>query len=190
MNETGYPLLWLDFETSGLDVDLDHVLEFACVLTEPFPGCERLWAHHAVLPLTPKAEARLTATPEAMAMHVRTGLLDESRFAGPVTLDDIETAVIGALDNLGYPLLQLVGTGVSHFDIHLIRRLMPRLYSRLYYGPLDVGQLRRWFRVAGLSLPPETDNLAHRAMPDVERSMFEAGWFLGQLSHLREPARQ
>jgi len=179
-------LLWLGFETTGLDTATCHILEAAVVLTteqiEEVAGGEWLITYREPMPGT------------VTEMHIKSGLIAALNDA--IADDDWFTlyeAEIQILDLLGRELpigtvVTLAGSGIGTYDLPIIRRLMPDLAKRLTYHVHDVGVMRRaYFRAVGAHLTPRTEP-AHRAMADVQQALTEGRAFadLFRTSHRQE----
>lgn len=154
-------LLWLDYETGGLNGRLENgewgmeyypILEVACIVTdgelnqlgEPL----RLVIHHD--------EESLNKCHEwAIKTHTATGLLEEVR-ASTLTLKEAEQAIIEHLKSLGIGKYDrktregaiLAGSSIM-FDRTYMMAQMPELDDYLHYRQLDVSAINltaRFFR--------------------------------------------
>ena len=185
-------ILWLDLETTGLHHS-SPILEVAAVITD--------------MDLNEKARGLWVVNPErgyykngvwlhghkdwvslmpvnVLEMHVASGLIREAKESRH-DLNGVESALASLIqDTCGYgQRVPLGGSGVSHFDLHVIRQQLPVLAEKLTYWTIDVGNVRRFVqRVMGKEF--ERTEIAHRAMPDVEQSIEEAKrlrtWFAGE----------
>lgn len=168
-------LLWLDFETTGLDTSRCHLLEAAVVLTnEKLEEIDR--GEWLTVP-----RKKWWAPQEVMDMHIKSGLLaavnDAETDGDWYAISEIEEIICNILDDTSAVECTLAGSGVGTYDLPIIRRLMPTLAKRLTYHVHDVGVLRRAYRRAtGTDLTPRHEP-AHRAMADVEQSLTEARAF-------------
>lgn len=181
-NDTPEYLLWLDFETTGLD-ETDVPIEVAAVITTA-DTLEELDGYRALI----LADPAMVATCAAHDMHEASGLLPEWLDAAKewnsnrprVPMQGIgwtDTYLCQLLNHLGIEVATLAGSGVATFDLQIIKRLMPGLTARLTYHVHDVGVMRRAYRRAtGHDLTPRTEP-AHRAMADVQQSLTEGRAF-------------
>ena len=179
--ETPEYLLWLDFETTGLDTSTAEIIEVAAVVTRADDQMYEIDGYETLVwTLIPPPDW------DAFEFHEGTGLLadwlcatTDDAAAWPEHLGDAEDSIVGMLDgaNLTSASVTLAGSGVGTFDLPLIRRLMPNLAKRLTYHVHDVGVMRRAYRRAvGADLTPRTEP-AHRAMADVQQSLTEGRAF-------------
>ncbi len=178
--------LWLDLETTGLEVDAE-IVEVAAILTRfNGTGFDQLGRYHAVRALTGKVYDRMGKF--VRDMHAGTGLLTEMATA-PQHLSQIDEGLAAMmksrLNDAGRGTVHLAGSGVSHFDLAHVKRLMPVTAGWLHWRPLDVGQLEEWRKLQGLPTydeanPEEAARKTHRAMDDIAYHVDEAQWYLQQ----------
>lgn len=157
-NET---FLWLDLETTGLDSDIDTIIEAAGIVTDdelrPQGPCFRMLC-------SPLEGGRVNISKWAYLQHSKSGLLDEAIAYGA---DDIK-----ALDNKLVRHLRDVGAGYSlilagsnpTFDREFIRTYMPKTAQHLHsHRTLDASSL---YRIAGGR--PQIEERAHTALDDIK----------------------
>lgn len=188
--------LWLDLETTGLELSRDRIMEVAAIFTGT--DLVELGRNHIVLPLDDIGWERLRGNPFVLGMHAKSGLLAECAERKDVDGHALHTAdryladLIGRLVPAGVEAnIRLAGSGVSHFDLAFVRRWMPRTMEHLDWRPFDVGQMEEWFLHCGLPTyddvhPGEKARKTHRAMDDIEYHLDEARWYVGRL---RDSAR-
>jgi len=175
--ETPEYLLWLDFETTGLDTARCAVLEVAVVLTtETLEEIDR-YGDLVYAPI-----GRVDMADDVRAMHTTSGLLDAYDLEYTVDVEYAERRIIDILAVASVTTCTLAGSGIGTFDLPIIKRLMPNLAARLTYHVHDVGVMRRAYRRAtGHDLTPRTEP-AHRAMADVLQSLIEGRAFADLLA--------
>jgi oligoribonuclease (3'-5' exoribonuclease) len=164
-------LLWMDFETTGLDVNFVSILEVGWMVTDDdlnvlAPVESRIVANN-------DWEVRSKMDEYVREMHTKSELLEALSSSKSHLLVDIETEILDALNlvvkRLGVPdKVVLAGSGVAAYDMQLIRSRMPRLAHRLTYWSFDVSNFRRLGNLFGMDLPSSaTDEPLHRAAPDI-----------------------
>ena len=134
--------------------------------------------------VTPSEEAyfRMMDNDRVRSMHRNTGLLPEldelirSSESSMKSLEFVEHNLLSWLDSsdLDTSTMYLCGSGVSHFDHHLIKSRMPRLNERLRYATIDVSVLWRFqeaFIGEALPMPDVDPSRAHRALYDAHRAV-------------------
>jgi oligoribonuclease len=171
-------LVFLDLETTGLDVEHDDILEVACLVIDDGLVAE-VARYHAIV----MACREFYALPEVVRdMHTKSGLWAEATdpTAKPLLVVDQELAAFlreHAVkineDRTTLVRPQLAGNGI-HFDRGFLRRCLPRSEAELHYRQLDVtsvNELARRFSPLLFEARPRPPASAHRAMADVEESL-------------------
>lgn len=165
-------LVWLDLETTGLDVDSRVILEIATVITDKDL---RVLAEGPDLVIHHPAEVLLQMDAWCRKQHRTSGLLDEARHS-TVTLEQAEsetmTFVARYCPRRACPLC---GNSIC-FDRRFLIRHMPRLDAQLSYRNVDVSTLKE---LAGRWMPQATEGIGdsksskHRARSDILESIEE-----------------
>jgi oligoribonuclease len=179
--------LFCDLEATGKETDVDEIIEAAFILVRA-DTLEEVDRFHALVPPTPEGLLRLVSNPVVLEMHTKNGLLlelaklpTEGRPVGTAWLDEALVNWV-ELDNHVTvdrgDTLHLAGSGIANFDRPLIRRLLPNLDSLLHYAPIDVGVLKRtWKMWCGYEVTQDNANKNHRAMDDAAGHLNEARAF-------------
>lgn len=171
----GGPLVWIDCEMTGLDLDADVLVEIAVVVTDadlaPLDeGIARV--------IRPTAEALAQMSDVVRDMHTQSGLL-------PLLEDGEDVAVVEA-EVLAYVQshvpearkVPLAGNTV-HMDRAFLVKQMPALEAHLHYRNVDVSSIkelaRRWFPRAYFAAPDKTGG--HRALGDILDSIRELQYY-------------
>lgn len=175
MASTTDRLVWIDCEMTGLDIDIDELVEVAVVITD-----------FDLVPVHPGFSIVINPDPSALEnmndfvrnMHVSSGLLDE--IPQGVSLADAEFAVneyiLQYVPNPGQAPLagNTIGT-----DRAFLAKYMPRVDGHLHYRSVDVSSIkelaRRWFPRIYFNAP--TKNGGHRALADILESIRELEYY-------------
>ena len=180
-------LLWLDLETTGLDPQLDSILEVACIIThenlKALYTFTREDVEHtadiidsAVITPTVDAFCRLRENGYVLAMHEKSGLAADLMNPNTPELHDVEDLILYTIET-GMPdsePLYLAGASV-HFDLAFIRVWMPRLAMRLSHRVYDTSTLKAFF---GEFVEHNIVNAGkHRAKNDVEECLAIARFY-------------
>ncbi len=161
----------IDLETTGPDTELDDIVEVGLLLCDQ--SLNIVDSFQRVISPTGQGMDRLLGNDVVRSMHTESGLLAEVRLAAEAGLDhDAELAraeadALALLDRAEAGILSFAGSGIDHFDLPILRRCMPRLVSRGRYWSVDVGSMRRLYRMAtGADLTPINRSKPHRALDD------------------------
>jgi oligoribonuclease len=179
MSDCNYKrLAFLDLETSGLDRERCTILELGIVVTdsELHALARQSWPVKPTRALVGTPPVSFYAELGAMAMHGRSGLLDEcDRIGSPI--ETVEREALAFLIDEQATGGPLCGAGVG-FDRAFLFRQMPELHDQFHYRNFDVSTFRILAELRGVELPPKRE--VHRAIPDLEDAIelakIAAGW--------------
>ena len=171
-------IFWFDLETTGSDAETGQILEIGAVLTDATPQLNII-AKEEWLVNPSEPVDWLSMDPVVLKMHEDNGLRAELVKGRRDTLRavqwdaeaidrDVVSWIFQHVPELsGRDQIPYAGSGVGHFDRAWVRRYMPKLSRRLTYWPLDVGPVRRWYRLLGWQLQnAEEHEIAHRGLQD------------------------
>ena len=153
-------LVWIDCEMTGLDLELDEIVEVAVVITD-----------YDLKPLDHMGEF-------VTQMHTESGLIAE--IPNGVTLAEAEYEV------LEYILKFVPEAGTAPLagntigtDRAFLAKYMPRVDGHLHYRSVDVSSIkelaRRWYPRAYFQAPAK--NGGHRALADILESIRELDYY-------------
>lgn len=175
MSSTSDRLVWIDCEMTGLDVEVDELVEVAVVITDfdlniQGPGLS--------IVIKPDRAALDGMSEFVRAMHVESGLITE--IPNGVSLADAEFAVneyiLKYVPTAGQA--PLAGNTIG-MDRAFIARYMPRVDAHLHYRNVDVSSVkelsRRWFPRIYFNAPVKGGG--HRALPDILESIRELEYY-------------
>lgn len=174
--------VWMDFETTGLDLANDEIVEGAVYVTDT----DNVLVEHegqkcrfdSVIQPSAQGLQRIYANDWVFKTHTANGLLnilENNQGIGAMTFFmELERMLmaLGAEEQQ----YQLCGSGVERFDRHLMLRYWPPFQDIFYYRCRDVSNVREWLEGSALGwmvAPSTIDTSSHRAMPDVLRSVDE-----------------
>jgi oligoribonuclease len=170
------PLVWIDLEMTGLDPDVDVIIEIATIVTDG--QLDRVEAGPDLL-IVPPASALAQMDDIVRTMHTRSGLLDALQHADCTVAEaEAETLAFVRAHVPDPAIAPLAGNSV-HADRMFLRRYMPTLEAHLHYRNVDVSTLkelvRRW-RPRLLEEAPEKSE-RHRALDDITESIEELRFY-------------
>ncbi|HAM25341.1 MAG TPA: oligoribonuclease [Microbacteriaceae bacterium] len=168
-------LVWIDCEMTGLDVEIDELVEVAVVITDfdlnlVDPGFN--------IVIKPDKAAIDNMGDFVRNMHTESGLLEA--IPDGVSLADAEYAVLEYILKF-VPAEQhapLAGNTIGT-DRTFLAKYMPRVDRHLHYRNVDVSSIkelsRRWFPRVYFNAPAK--NGGHRALADILESIRELEYY-------------
>lgn len=172
-------IVFLDTETTGLDLEECHILEIAAVMTD-LSGKKEFGSVNRVI--RPQEGALDHPSFTARDLHEGTGLLDEISLDSSVCIEQAASEIVNMVrENDAGGNIHLSGSGVSEYDRIIIRRIAPELESVFHYRSVDISMIRKILLLMDKDigygdrdpfLPP-----GHRAMADVRQAMAQWEWF-------------
>jgi len=168
-------LVWIDCEMTGLDLELDEIVEVAVVVTDY--DLKLLDPGFNVV-IKPDQSALDHMGEFVTRMHTESGLLAE--IPSGVTLAEAEYEV------LEYILKFVPEAGTAPLagntigtDRAFLAKYMPRVDGHLHYRSVDVSSIkelaRRWYPRAYFQAPVK--NGGHRALADIIESIRELDYY-------------
>jgi len=167
-------LIWIDMEMSGLNPDVDRIIEVAVVITDPR------------LDVVAEGPVLVVHQPDALldsmddwnkGTHAKSGLIERVR-ASTLTEPAVEETVLAFLAGYVPPGASPMCGNSVHQDRRFLTRYMPKLEAYFLYRNLDVSTLkelaRRWKPeiMAGL-----TKHGKHEALADIHESIEELKYY-------------
>ncbi|SMQ67175.1 oligoribonuclease [Plantibacter sp. VKM Ac-1784] len=179
MSTAGDRLVWIDCEMTGLELEVDELVEIAVVITDF--ELNILDPGYSVV-IKPDQSALDNMGEFVTNMHRTSGLLEE--IPTGVSVADAEFQVIEYIqrfvpDESKAPLAgNTIGT-----DRGFLARYMPRLDAHLHYRNVDVSSIkelaRRWYPRVYFNAPSKHGG--HRALADILESIRELAYYRGAL---------
>lgn len=168
------PLVWIDCEMTGLDPDVDVLVEVAVLITDS----ELTVLDEGLdVVIRPTAEALAQMDPFVRDMHTSSGLIEE--FEQGLSLEEASAQVLAYIaERVPAGKALLAGNSVGQ-DKRFLARYMPDVVEHLHYRIVDVSTLkelaRRWYPRAYYQAPPKTGG--HRALGDIRDSLTELRYY-------------
>lgn len=167
-------LIWIDLEMTGLNVDHDHIIEIATVITDSNLA---ILAEGPVLAVYQPEKLLSTMNEWNVKHHGQSGLIDRVR----ASLCDETAAEALTLEFLA----KWVPAGKSPMcgnticqDRRFLWHYMPRLESYFHYRNLDVSTVKilaqRWAPTIAAGLNKNTE---HKALQDIRDSIAELQYY-------------
>ena len=168
-------LVWIDCEMTGLDLEVDELVEIAVVITDY--DLNPVDAGLSIV-IKPDASALENMGEFVRAMHTESGLIEE--IPNGVSLADAEFQVLEYIQRF-VPLegkAPLAGNTIGT-DRMFLAKYMPRVDRWLHYRNVDVSSIqelaRRWYPRAYIHAPAKDGG--HRALADILESIRELAYY-------------
>jgi oligoribonuclease len=171
----GDRLVWIDCEMTGLDLEVDQLVEIAVIVTdfELIPLDEGFQ-----VVIKPDASALAHMNDFVTGMHRTSGLLDE--IPEGITVAEAEFQALEYIQRFvpQEGKAPLAGNTIGT-DRMFLARYMPRLDRWLHYRNVDVSSIkelsRRWYPRAYFNAPSKDGG--HRALADIRESIRELAYY-------------
>ncbi|QJU52909.1 oligoribonuclease [Herbiconiux sp. KACC 21604] len=168
-------LVWIDCEMTGLDLEVDELVEVAVVVTDfdlnlVDPGF--------AIVIKPDDSALANMNDFVTTMHETSGLAEE--IPNGVSLADAEYQVLEYILKFvpGAQQAPLAGNTIGT-DRAFLAKFMPRVDGHLHYRSIDVSSIkelaRRWFPRVYFNAPEKAGG--HRALADILESIRELQYY-------------
>lgn len=169
------PLVWIDAEMTGLDINHDKLLEVAVVLTD---SNLEIIAEGPNLVIWESKETLDKMNDVVMQMHTSSGLYNKV-LDSTVTLSEAQAEIKKFLKRYCVKgESPLCGNSVWQDKIFL-NKYMPEVMDFLHYRIIDVSTLkeliRRWYPDSDKKKMEKNNN--HRALDDIYESIEELRWY-------------
>jgi len=166
-------LVWIDMEMTGLEPDVNTIIEIATLVTDDQLNLIAEGPNLAIY----QDQATLALMDEwNQTQHKKSGLLDRVR-ASSETLASAQAKTLEFLALYCEPKSSPLCGNSIHQDRRFIHRYMPLLDSFLHYRLIDVSTLKelsnRWYP----TLPKYQKGENHLALNDIRESVAELRYF-------------
>lgn len=172
---TNEPLVWIDCEMTGLDLEKDCLVEVAVIITDAQTN-----------PLHEGLDIVIKPTSEALAhmgdfvrdMHSKSGLLPQ--LDSGMALAQAEEQVLSYIKQFvpKQRCALLAGNSIGT-DKMFLQKEMPKVIDYLHYRVVDVSSVKelakRWYPRAFYQSPKK--NGGHRALADIRESILELRYY-------------
>lgn len=171
------PLVWIDCEMTGLDLEQDCLVEVAVIITD---GQTEIVDEGIDLLIKPKAGALEHMGDFVREMHTKSGLLKELESPAALELAEAEKQVLDYIKRFvpGKGQALLAGNSVGT-DKQFLEKEMPQVISHLHYRLIDVSSVKelakRWYPRAFYQAPEKHGG--HRALADIRESIQELRYY-------------
>ena len=168
-------LVWIDCEMTGLNVELDCLVEIAVVITN---SELEILDEGLNIVIKPRPESWANMNDFVRNMHTESGLINDVESG--LDLADAEQLILDYVKQYVPEARQspLAGNSIGT-DRMFLNRYMPALDQHLHYRNIDVSSIkeltRRWYPRAYFQLPKKEGG--HRALADILESITELRYY-------------
>jgi oligoribonuclease len=168
-------LVWIDCEMTGLDLEVDELVEIAVVITDfelnvLDPGLS--------IVIKPDASALANMSDFVRDMHTTSGLIEEIPNGKALAEAEYEVLEYVLKFAPGARTAPLAGNTIGT-DRMFLAKYMPRLDNHLHYRSVDVSSIkelaRRWYPRIYFNAPEKHGG--HRALADILESIRELEYY-------------
>ncbi|KQW03544.1 oligoribonuclease [Microterricola gilva] len=168
-------LVWIDCEMTGLDLEVDELVEIAVVITDyDLKAVDEGFS----IVIKPDDSALESMNDFVRNMHTTSGLIEE--IPGGVSVADAEYQVLEyVLKHVPTEQKAPLAGNTIGTDRAFLAKFMPRLDAHLHYRNVDVSSIkelsRRWFPRVYFNAPKKDGG--HRALADILESIRELEYY-------------
>ncbi|MFM8957515.1 MAG: oligoribonuclease [Actinomycetota bacterium] len=169
-------LVWMDLEMTGLDPNVDVIVEIASLITDDNLN---VVAEGPDLVIHQPESVLGAMEPVVVTMHTESGLLTAIR-ESRTTLAEAGAATLAFIkQHVPEPRsVPLCGNSIGT-DRRFLACYLPEIENHLHYRSVDVSSVKelakRWYPAASVSRAPKTG--AHRALNDIRESVKELAFY-------------
>ncbi|GAA0140629.1 hypothetical protein Leryth_014318 [Lithospermum erythrorhizon] len=169
------PLVWIDLEMTGLNVEVDRILEIACIITD---GNLRKSIEGPDLVINQTKEC-LDKMGQWCQEHHKDSGLTEKVLQSTITEEEAEKQVLDFVKKHVGTYTPLLAGNSIYTDFLFLKKYMPDLASLFSHVLVDVSSVKalciRWYPRDNKKAPQKKNN--HRAMDDIKESIAELKYF-------------
>ncbi|KAK9281314.1 hypothetical protein L1049_004213 [Liquidambar formosana] len=169
------PLVWIDLEMTGLNVEVDRILEIACVITD---GKLTKLIEGPDLVIYQTKECLDKMGEWCQNHHAESGLTEKVLRSTTSEQEAEEQVIEFVKRNVGSYMPLLAGNSV-YVDLLFLKKYMPDLASLFSHVLVDVSSVKalciRWYPRDNRKAPSKENR--HRAMDDIKESIAELKYY-------------
>ncbi|XP_013134159.1 PREDICTED: probable oligoribonuclease isoform X1 [Papilio polytes] len=172
-------IVWVDLEMTGLDINKDHILEIACLVTNANLD---LVATGPNIIIHQPDEILNSMNQWCVNQHGESGLTEASRQSS-ISVQEAEKQVLNFVSKHVHENRSPLAGNSVYMDRLFLRKYMPKLDSYLHYRLIDVSTIKelakRWYPQEFSRIPSK--KFEHRCMNDILESVEELKYYRGNI---------
>ncbi|XP_073153585.1 oligoribonuclease [Henckelia pumila] len=169
------PLVWIDLEMTGLNIEYDRILEIACVITDG-NLTKSIEGPDLVIHQTKEC---LDKMGEWCQQHHSASGLTEKVLQSSITEQDAEKQVMEFVKRHVGTYTPLIAGNSIYTDLLYLKKYMPNLAGLFSHILVDVSSVKalcvRWYPRDNKRAPQKENK--HRAMDDIKESIAELKFY-------------
>ena len=171
------PIVWIDLELTGLDINKDVIIEIAVIVTD---GQLKKRKEGPSLIVNCSNDLLDNMNEWCTSHHNESGLTSKVK-ESKISLKDAETMVLNFLQNDCFIKkgIGIIAGNSIHMDKMFLMKDMPNLNNYLHYRIIDVSSLKclcqSWYPEVYKKLPWKKGS--HRALDDIKESIEELEFY-------------
>ncbi|KAK3039856.1 hypothetical protein RJ639_028249 [Escallonia herrerae] len=173
--ECRFPLVWIDLEMTGLDIQVDRILEIACVITDGHLT-KSIEGPDLVIHQTKECLDRMGEW--CQSHHAASGLT-ERVLLSTISEQEAEKQVIEFVKRNASTYTPLLAGNSVYVDLQFLKKYMPVLAGLFSHVLVDVSSVKalclRWYPKDNRKAPQKENK--HRAMDDIKESIAELKYY-------------
>ena len=179
MTENRSRIVWVDLEMSGLDIDKDHILEIACLITD---GNLKIVAEGPEI-IIHQSDEVLNGMDDWCTKHHGESGLTEAVKKSKISIQEADELMLDFVQkHTPYKCCPLAGNSI-HMDRMFLNKYMKKFLNHLHYRIVDVSSIKelsyRWYPEEDKRKPSK--KLSHRALDDINESIEELKFYREQI---------
>jgi oligoribonuclease len=168
-----FNLVWMDLEMSGLDPEINTILEIATIITD---GNLEIISEGPVLAVYQDSEVLHSMDDWNKKHHSETGLIERVRQSA-FNMRDAEMMTLDFIkDHIAPGKSPLCGNSICQ-DRRFLIKYMPALEGYLHYRNIDVSSIKELYNRWYPDLPRFEKENAHSALKDIHESISELQYY-------------
>jgi oligoribonuclease len=164
--------VWIDLEMTGLNPEVDHILEIAVVVT----GADLVPLGELTRVVHQSEETLEKMSKVVQRMHTRNGLIKDV-LSSNTSLREAERAAMSLVVEHCLPGEAFLCGNSVHHDWRFLARHMPRLEQYLHYRQVDVSTIKVLVQAWSTALLYQKEISEHRALGDIRGSIAELRYY-------------
>lgn len=168
-------IVWVDLEMTGLDINKDHIIEMACIVTD---GQLNIVEEGPDIVIK-QPDDLLDSMDEWCTKHHGESGLTAAVKNSQISIQECEQTMLDFITKHTKKGKSCLAGNSVHCDKEFLNKYMPNVMAQLHYRIIDVSSMKelakRWYPEVIDNSP--TKSFSHRALQDVKESIEELQYY-------------